>query len=260
MVNQAAPWECVRLAAAFLTSPCPVLWHQIGERLRTALLCASSAHSASLRYLFLSFVMSLLLYFCFYVLEYSHMYLVDDVIRPQIPILRRPDRMPIPGRPFEPRPPAGQRRQQKLPLLGNKVPVQMRRLNFPVRTKFVQRRRISRHPKFQEPRLVPYFDRLDEWPRRKIAMPHRTNAMPGNLRPNRIRNPRPKQQFLRRRYLRKRHHLDPNFLGWRVHVNRGSHLKSFRLRIHPAFRSLQPRLKQENDPQHPENPFLPPRP
>src|SRR5258708_1973937 len=190
MVNQAAPWECVRLAAAFLTSPCPVLWHQIGERLRTALLCASSAHSASLRYLFLSFVMSLLPYFCFYVLEYSHMYLVDDVIRPQMPIRRRPHRMLIPGRPFEPRPPAGQRRQQKLPLLGNKVPVQMRRLNFPVRTKFVQRRRISRHPKFQEPRLVPYFHPLHESPRRKNVIPYRTCGPPGKLRPKSVRHSR----------------------------------------------------------------------
>src|ERR1700731_1453873 len=89
-------------------------------------------------------------------------------------------------------------------------------------------------------------------------MPHRANSMPGNLRANRIRNPRAKQQFRGRRNLRKRHHLIPNFLRRSIHFNRGAHLKRLRLRLRPTLYPLERRRKQQHDHQRCRSAFVQP--
>src|SRR5438046_998565 len=191
-------------------------------------------------------------------LQHSQMNFMNDVIRPQMPVCRGPHGALIPGRAFEPRAPAGQRRQQKLSLFGNKVSVQMRRLNISVGTKLVQWSWICRHAKLQQPRLVPHFDGLRKRSRRKNAMPHSTYSMPGNLGANGIRNSRSKQQFCRRRYLRERHDLTPNSLRWRVHLDRRPHFKRLRLQLRPIFRALERWREQENDGQHCRSSFIQP--
>jgi len=47
---------------------------------------------------------------------------MNDVVRPQMPVRRRPHGVLIPRRAFEPRPSGGQRRQQELPLFETKYP------------------------------------------------------------------------------------------------------------------------------------------
>src|SRR6266850_507929 len=190
--------------------------------------------------------------------QYPEVNLVNDVIRPQMPVGRRPHGVLIPRRAFEARPPTGQRRQQELPLLRDKIPMQMRRLNVPVGTKLIQRRRIRRHAKLQKPRLIPHFDGFGKRPRRENAMPHRPNSVSGNLRANRIRNPRSKQQFLRRRNLRKRHHLIPNFFPRRIHLNRRPHHEYRRLRRRGVLDPKRRRHQQENNRQHHRGLLRPP--
>jgi len=167
-----------------------------------------------------------------------------------MPVRRRPHRVLIPRRAFDPRSAPGQRRQQKLPLLGNEVAMQVQRIDMTVRRQLFQWSRIRRHAKLQQPRLVPHFDRLDKWPGRKNAMPHRADSMPGNLRANWIRNPRAKQQFFRRRYLCERHDLIPNFLRRRVHLDRRPHLRRRRLQRRGVLDSKRRWNQQNHDRQH----------
>src|SRR5260370_31691433 len=120
-----------------------------------------------------------------------------------MPIRRRPERMVSPRRPFKPRPVSWKSRQEELPLLRDKVTVQVCRLYIPVWTKFVQRSRIRRHAKFQKPWLVPNFDGFPKRSRGENTVPHGANSVSGNLRPNRTCHPFTKEQFLHRPYLRK---------------------------------------------------------
>src|SRR5712691_9927696 len=106
-----------------------------------------------------------------------------------MPVRRRPHRVLIPGGTFESSSASWQGGQQELALLRNKVTVQMRRLDTPVWTELVQRSRIRRHSKFQEPRLVPYLDGFCKRPRRENTVPNGANSLAGNLRANRICNP-----------------------------------------------------------------------
>ena len=71
---------------------------------------------------------SISLRFGLYMLQHPQMNPMNDVVRPQMPVRRRPHRMLIPRRTFQPRPASGQRSQRKLSLLRNEVAVQMRRL------------------------------------------------------------------------------------------------------------------------------------
>src|SRR5260370_31444640 len=89
-------------------------------------------------------------------------------------------------------------------------------------------------------------------------MPHRATPGPGNLRANRIRDPRSKQQFRGRRNLGKRHHLIPNFLRRRIHLNRRPHFKGLGLQLRPVFHALERRREQENNRQHCRSAFVQP--
>src|SRR5450432_1023838 len=99
------------------------------------------------------------------VFPHPQMYPMNDEIRPNAPILRRPDCIPIRSGTLQSRPPSRQRRQRKLPVLRVEVSVKMGRLNMSVRGELVQWRRTRGHAKTQQPRLIPDFNRLNERPR-----------------------------------------------------------------------------------------------
>jgi len=119
---------------------------------------------------------------------------MNDVIRPQAPIRCRPHRVLIPSRSFEPRPPRRAKPSAgTAPCLETKYPCKCGGLNVPVRAKLVQRCRIrGSRPNFKSRGSSQTSIGSANGPVEKNAMPNRANAMPGNLRPNRIRNPRPK--------------------------------------------------------------------
>src|SRR5207253_4764305 len=138
--------------------------------------------------------------------QHAGMDLANDVVRPPMPIRRRPHGVVIPRCAFEPRASARKRGQQELAFLRNKVPVQVRRVDMSIRCQFIERRRTCRHSELQQMRLVPHFDWLDKRSCRENALPHSANsanAMSGNLRTNWVGDSRAKQQFLRRRNLGK---------------------------------------------------------
>src|ERR1017187_6573000 len=107
---------------------------------------------------------------------------VDDEMRPTLPVIRRPQVMVIPRRAFEQSAPAAERYESELPGARFKIAVEVRGMNVAVRCPLLHRFGIFGDGKFQQARLVPDFDRLDERPGGKIAMPNRTRAAAGNFR------------------------------------------------------------------------------
>src|SRR5256884_4684610 len=65
---------------------------------------------------------------------YTTLFRSNDVVRPPMPIRRRPHGVVIPRCAFEPRASARKRGQQELAFLRNKVPVQVRRVDMSIRS------------------------------------------------------------------------------------------------------------------------------
>ncbi len=153
---------------------------------------------------------------------------VDDVVGPEPPVVRRPHRVVIPGRPFQSRAPAGQRSQEKLSLPRNEKPIEMRRMHVAIRRPFLHRRGILCDGKPEQAGFVPDLHRLDERPGGKAAMPHRADTAAVNLCAHRIRDAEPEQELARRRQLRERDDVAPDSLHGRVHLDGGDHLEQGR--------------------------------
>src|SRR5207249_6616571 len=79
--------------------------------------------------------------------QHAGMDLANDVVRPPMPIRRRPHGVVIPRCAFEPRASARKRGQQELAFLRNKEPVQVRRVDMSIRRQFIERRRTCRDRK-----------------------------------------------------------------------------------------------------------------
>src|SRR5579863_3339633 len=68
----------------------------------------------------------------FDVLEHAPVDVVDNRVGPELPVTGRPQIVLVPSSPFQPRPPAGKRRQQELAPAGNQKPLEMGRMNLRV--------------------------------------------------------------------------------------------------------------------------------
>src|SRR5436305_13819467 len=105
-------------------------------------------------------------------IQHAGMGLANDVVRPPMPIRRRPHGVVIPRCAFEPRASARKRGEQELAFLRNKVPVQVRRVDMSIRCQFIERRRTCRHSELQQMRLVAHFEWLDKRCCRENALPY----------------------------------------------------------------------------------------
>ena len=145
---------------------------------------------------------------------------MDDVIRPELPVIRRPQVMVIPRRAFEQRAPAVERHEAELPGARFEIAVEMRGMDFAIGRPLLHRFGILGDGKFQQARLVPDFNRLDERPGGKIAMPDRAHTAAVDLRPDGIRDAKFENHFRRRWEFRKRHDVAPDFFRRRVDDDR----------------------------------------
>src|SRR5439155_24611496 len=124
--------------------------------------------------------------FCTNMLQHSYMDVVNDIVRPPVPIRFRPHGMRIPRRAFDARTTARQFRQQELPLMRFEISVQVSRLDVAVRRQLIERSRIRRHVEAQQMRLIPNNNWLDERSCRKHALPNRPGSVSFDFRANRI--------------------------------------------------------------------------
>ncbi len=150
----------------------------------------------------------------FDVIEHAQMDRVNDAVRPQLPIIRRPKMVIVPGGAFQEGAISGQGNQAELPATGLKVTIQMSRMNFPIGGPFLHGFRVLGDGEFQQVWLIPNFNRFNEWSRGKLAASDGTDALAVNFRANGIRNSEFENRLGRRRQFAESHDVLP--YGFRV--------------------------------------------
>ena len=111
---------------------------------------------------------------------------VNYPVRPEGPIVCRPQGVMVPGSSFKEGMAVWKRLQEKLTLLRNHKTAQVGRMNLAVWSPFLHRFRVMGDGEFQQVRLIPYFDGFDKRSRGKNAITDRSGSTPPDLRAQRI--------------------------------------------------------------------------